>query len=104
MTKLFFLAKVKETDFLDIHFQKAGSLTLHDEVIFVSTISGTFYAVSQKSGKILWTLNEGNVNLYYFSPTSIKFVKEFISLIILIIKCLDKAKPILYIHEYSQSD
>lgn len=74
---------------------------MHDEVIFVSTISGTFYAVSQKSGKILWTLNEGNVvNLYYFSLTSIKFVKGFISLVILIIKCFDKAKPMLYIHEY----
>jgi len=34
-------------------------LTVHDQLMFVSTLSGTFYAVSKQTGKTLWTLNEG---------------------------------------------
>ena len=34
-------------------------MTVHDQLMFVSTLSGTFYAVSKQTGKTLWTLNEG---------------------------------------------
>ncbi|XP_060605820.1 serine/threonine-protein kinase/endoribonuclease IRE1-like [Ruditapes philippinarum] len=35
-----------------------GSLTVYNELVFVSTISGKFYAVSKQTGKTLWSLEE----------------------------------------------
>ncbi|XP_062617880.1 serine/threonine-protein kinase/endoribonuclease IRE1-like [Saccostrea cucullata] len=35
-----------------------GSLTVHESLIYVSTLSGTFHAVSKSTGKIVWTLDE----------------------------------------------
>ena len=36
---------------------------MQDPIIFVSTLSGSFYAVSKSSGKTLWHLKEGQ---YYY--------------------------------------
>ncbi|XP_045214288.2 serine/threonine-protein kinase/endoribonuclease IRE1-like [Mercenaria mercenaria] len=36
----------------------AGSLTVHNEVLFISTINGKFHAVSKQTGKTLWSLDE----------------------------------------------
>lgn len=60
-------------------FQDTASLTaVHEQLIFVSTISGKFYAVSKKTGQTLWTLDEGkfvcvrgNRQYAYFKTTAI---------------------------------
>ncbi|KAJ8317880.1 hypothetical protein KUTeg_002971 [Tegillarca granosa] len=37
-------------------------LTVQESVVFVSTLSGTFHAVSRATGKVLWTLSEDGMN------------------------------------------
>jgi outer membrane protein assembly factor BamB len=44
-----------------------GSLTVYNELVFVSTISGKFYAVSKQTGKTLWSLEEG-MKLFHVFP------------------------------------
>lgn len=36
-------------------------LSVHDSMLFISTLSGSFHAVSKLTGKVLWTLNEDPV-------------------------------------------
>ena len=36
-----------------------SEITVHDSMLFVSTLNGRFHAISKQTGKQLWTLNEG---------------------------------------------
>ncbi|XP_035826397.1 serine/threonine-protein kinase/endoribonuclease IRE1 isoform X2 [Aplysia californica] len=38
-----------------------NQLSIHDSVLFVSTLSGSFYTVSRSSGKVVWSLKEDPV-------------------------------------------
>ncbi|XP_046337204.2 serine/threonine-protein kinase/endoribonuclease IRE1-like [Haliotis rufescens] len=62
------LANVRTLFFLTLFCVGAGGnvsqpnpLTVQDSIIFVSTLSGTFYAVSKNTGNTLWSLQEDPV-------------------------------------------
>ncbi|KAK3758568.1 hypothetical protein RRG08_051008 [Elysia crispata] len=40
--------------------QSHNQLSVHDSVLFISTLSGSFYTVARTTGKILWSLKEAN--------------------------------------------
>nr|KAI8766493.1 serine/threonine-protein kinase/endoribonuclease ire-1-like [Biomphalaria glabrata] len=48
----------------EFHHQEAEiskHLSIHDPVLFVSTLSGSFYAISRSTGQIMWSLKEDPV-------------------------------------------
>ena len=45
-----------------IDYFQGNFLTLHDSLLFVSTLDGTLHAVSKSTGKTQWTLQEGSID------------------------------------------
>jgi hypothetical protein len=53
-----------------------NQLSLQDSILFVSTLSGSFYAVGKSSGRIHWTIKEGTEVQY----SSDKFIACFVGI------------------------
>ncbi|KAH9504016.1 Serine/threonine-protein kinase/endoribonuclease IRE1 [Bulinus truncatus] len=56
-----FLSPAVKTANGEFHQEISKHLSTHDSVLFVSTLSGSFYTISRSTGKILWSLKEDPV-------------------------------------------
>ena len=64
--------------FIVVILFQANYLSLHDSLVFVSTLDGTLHAVSKMTGKTQWTLQEGKFTFQKIEIVTI-FVKIFMS-------------------------